>query len=102
MPYLLLRLVDDFSDVPAVVTRLAEGGLVLSAIAFVVTEGTVPPPILIAVVLYFAALSTYCAVAFARAGRHSAGVTRRRLQAAAPATVTLGVALLMATFATWR
>ena len=99
MPYLLLRLVDDFSDVPAVVTRLAEGGLVLSAIAFVVTEGTVPPPILMAVVLYFAALSTYCAVAFVRAGRHSAGVTRRRLQAVAAGTVLLGVAILVAGFA---
>src|SRR5207247_8639224 len=99
MPYLLLRLVDDFSDVPAVVTRLAEGGLVLSAIAFVVTEGTVLPPFLIAVVLYFAALSTYCAVAFVRAGRHSAGVTRRRLQAVAAGTVLLGVAILVAGFA---
>src|SRR2546428_3797889 len=95
MPYLLLRLVDDFSDVPAVVTRLAEGGLVLSAIAFVVTEGTVPPPILIAVVLYFAALSTYCAVAFVRAGRRSAGVTRRRLEAVAAGPRLLGGAHLL-------
>jgi len=99
MPYLLLRLVDDFSNVPAVVNRLAEAGLVLSAIAFVATEGTAPPPILIAVVLYFAALSTYSAVAFVRAGRRSAGVTRRRLQAVAAGTVLLGVAILVAGFA---
>src|SRR3989442_15651367 len=32
MPYLLLRLVEDFSEVPTQVKRLAEGGLALSAI----------------------------------------------------------------------
>ena len=29
MPYLLLRLVDDFSDVPLIINRIAEGGLFL-------------------------------------------------------------------------
>jgi signal transduction histidine kinase len=98
MPYLLLRLVDDFSDVPLTVKRLAEGGLVLSAAAFLATEGTLPPPILLAIVLYFAALSAYCAVAFVRAARRSAGVTRRRLQAVAAGTVLLGLAILVAGF----
>ena len=96
MPYLLLRLVDDFSDVPALVNRLAEGGLLLSAAAFLATEGTVPPPILLAVVLYFAALSTYCAVAVVRAARRSAGVTRRRLEAVAAGTLLLGLVILVA------
>ncbi|MEK6206701.1 MAG: ATP-binding protein [Chloroflexota bacterium] len=99
MPYLLLRLVDDFSDVPSAVKRLAEGGLVLSATAFLATEGTLPPPILLVVVFYFAALSTYDAVAFVRAARRSAGVTRRRLQAVAAGTLLLGVAILAAGFA---
>jgi signal transduction histidine kinase len=96
MPYLLLRLVDDFSDVPFVVKRLAEVGLFLSAVAFIATEGTLPPPILLAVVLYFAALSLYCAVAFVRSSRRSAGVTKRRLQAVALGTLLLGVAILVA------
>ena len=96
MPYLLLRLVDDFSDVPGVVKRLGEVGLLLAAIAFIGTEGTLPPSILLPVVLYFAALSTYCAVAFIRAARRSAGVTRRRLQAVAAGTLLLGVAILVA------
>ena len=96
MPYLLLRLVDDFSDVPALVNRLAEGGLLLSAAAFLTTEGTIPPPILLAVVLYFVALSTYCAVRFVRAARESAGVTRRRLEAVAAGTLLLGAAILVA------
>jgi signal transduction histidine kinase len=96
MPYLLLRLVDDFSDVPFMVKRLAEVGLFLSAVAFIATEGTLPPPILLAVVLYFAALSLYCAVAFVRSSRRSAGVTKRRLQAVALGTLLLGVAILVA------
>src|SRR3989442_7410761 len=98
MPYLLLRLVDDFSDVPPVAKRVGEGGLILSAIAFFATVGTLPSPILLAVVLYFAGLSAYCAVAFVRAARHSVGVTRRRLQAAAAGTVLLGLAILVAGF----
>ena len=96
MPYLLLRLVDDFSDVPNVVKRLAEGGLFLSAVAFIASEGTLPTSILLAVVLYFAALSAYCAVAFVRAARRSAGVTRRRLEAVALGTLLLGLAILAA------
>jgi signal transduction histidine kinase len=98
MPYLLLRLVDDFSDVPFVVKRLAEIGLFLSAVAFIATEGTVPAPILLLVVLYFAALSTYSAVAFIRAAGRSTGVTRRRLQAVAAGTLLLGLAILAAGF----
>lgn len=98
MPYLLLRLVDDFSEVPIVVKRLAEVGLFLAAVAFVATEGTLPPPLLLAVVLYFAVLSMYCAVAFVRAARRSTGVTRRRLQAVALGTLLLGLALLAAGF----
>ncbi len=96
MPYLLLRLVDDFSDVPLVVKRLAEVGLFLSAVAFIATDGALPPPMLLAVVLYFAALSLYCALAFVRAARRSAGVTKRRLQAVALGTLLLGVAILVA------
>ncbi len=98
MPYLLLRLVDDFSDVPIQVKRLAEGGLLLSAIAFIAVEGTVPLPLLLAVVLYFAALSLYCAIAFVRAARRSAGVTRRRLEAVAAGTLLLGLGILAAGF----
>ncbi len=96
MPYLLLRLVDDFSDVPSGAKRLAEVGLFLSAVAFIATEGTLPPPMLLAVVLYFAALAVYCAVAFVRAARRSAGVTKRRLQAVALGTLLLGGAILVA------
>jgi signal transduction histidine kinase len=96
MPYLLLRLVDDFSDVPFLVTRLAEGGLVFTVIVFVVTQGTPPMLLVLPIILYFAGLSTYCAAAFIRAARRSTGVTRRRLQAVAAATLLLGLAIVVA------
>ena len=99
MPYFLLRLVDDFSYVPALVDQLAAGGVLIAAIAFLTTEGAVPPPVIFAIVLYFAVLSTYCVVAFVRAARLSAGVTRRRLLAMAVATLLLGLAIVMAGFA---
>jgi signal transduction histidine kinase len=98
MPYLLLRLVDDFSNVPFLVKRLAEVGLVLAAVAFIANEGTIPPSILLPVVIYFAALSLYCAVAFIRTARRSTGVTRRRMQAVATGTLLLGIAILVAGF----
>ena len=96
MPYLLLRLVDDFSTVPSIASRLGEVGLVFSAIAFLASEGTPPAPIAQVVVLYFAALATYCAVKFIRAARRSSGVTRRRLEAIAGGTLLLGLTILVA------
>jgi signal transduction histidine kinase len=96
MPYLLLRLVDDFSTVPSIASRLAEVGLLFSAVAFLTSVGQPPPPITLAVVVYFAALSTYCAVKCIRAARRSSGVTRRRLEAIAAGTLLLGVTILIA------
>ncbi|TMG51387.1 MAG: GAF domain-containing protein [Chloroflexi bacterium] len=96
MPYLLLRLVDDFSTVPFVANRLAEAGLLFSAIAFLATVGQPPTSIVLVIVVYFAALATYCAVKFIRAARRSSGVTRRRLEAVAAATLLLGLTILVA------
>ena len=96
MPYLLLRLVDDFATVPAVVSRLAELGLLFAAIAFLATVGQLPTSIALVVVAYFAALATYCAVNFIRAARRSSGVTRRRLEAIAVGTLLLGLTILVA------
>src|SRR5207302_1508668 len=59
MPYLLLRLVDDFSTVPFIANRLAEAGLLFSAIAFLATVGQPPTSIVLVLVVYFAALATY-------------------------------------------
>lgn len=95
LPYLLLRLVDDFTSVPSLVKRVAEGGLVASILATIAFGGALPPVAALAMVVYFAAVGTYCATQFARAARRSLGVTRRRLDAAALGTVLLASDLLV-------
>lgn len=96
LPYLLLRLVDDFTTVRAVVKRLAEIGLVATIVATVASPGAVAPLVALAMVLYFVALSVYCAMQFARAAHRSLGVTRRRFDAVALGTIFLGADLLFA------
>lgn len=96
LPYLLLRLVDDFTTVPSLVKRIAEAGLIASIVATVVYGGAVPPVAALAMVVYFAAVGAYCAAQFARAARRSLGVTRRRLDAAALGTILLASDLLLA------
>ena len=96
MPYLLLRLVDDFSTVPLIASRLAEAGLIFAAIGFLATTGQPPTPIVVVIVVYFAALALYCAVKFIRAARLSSGVTRRRLESVAAGTLLLGLTIFVA------
>ena len=96
LPYLLLRLVDDFTTVPTVVKRLAEIGLAAAVVDTVATGGVFAPLGALALVLYFVALTAYCAVQIERAARRSIGVTRRRLDAAALGTIFLGTDLLFA------
>lgn len=97
LPYLLLRLVDDFTTAPRAVMRLAAGGLGLAILSFVVLPPSVHLGLLtLLYVLYFLGLSVYVAVAFVRAARRSSGVTGRRMQAVAAGTLLLGLSILMA------
>lgn len=95
LPYMLLRLVDDFTTVPFIVKRVAEAGLLASIVATVAFTPSLPPLVALAMVVYFAAISTYCAAQFTRAARRSLGVTRRRLDAAALGTILLAFDLLV-------
>src|SRR6266540_5056917 len=95
-PYLLLRLVDDFSSVPRYVMRTAEAGLILFAIAAFLTAQPAPPWLLIAIVIYFVGFQIYDAVKFIREARRTGGVTRRRMQAVAAGSLLLGLLILTA------
>jgi len=102
MPYVLLRLVDDFTHVPALVKRAAELGLaagVVATYATVATQttagATLPTPVTLYIVLYFFVVSAYCAVAFIRASHRSKGVTRRRMEAISLGSILLGTDLLI-------
>lgn len=96
MPYILLRLVDDFTLVRTPIKRVAELGL---AVGIVVTFAEVPTltePVTLYIVGYFFIVSIYCAIAFIRSARRSKGVTRRRMEAISLGSILLGTDLLIA------
>jgi signal transduction histidine kinase len=98
LPYLLLRLVDDFAAVPRLLMRAAEAGLVLSVVILFVFRGKLPLLPTIALVLYFVLLEAYEAAQFIRAARRGGGVTGRRMLAAAAGSGLLGAVILIAGF----
>ena len=90
MPYLLLRLVDDFTDVRRWVMRASEVGLFVAAVGLLFVApsplpGVSDPAVYVA---YFFTIEIYCGVAlFAREALRSSGVTRRRMQAVAVGSI---------------
>jgi PAS domain S-box-containing protein len=95
LPYLLLRLLDDFVGVPSAVLRLAEVGLAATVIVLLAIEQPLPGWLTVLIVAYFFGFELYAAVRFLSSARHSSGVTRRRLQAVAVGSGFLGLAVLM-------
>ena len=94
LPYILLRLVDDFTSVRPILKRCAEAGLVTIAVMTFLLPATLPTWFVIVLVLYLAGLSFYGAFRFIRAGQHAQGVTKRRLQAISFGTILFGVQIL--------
>ena len=94
VPYILLRLVDDFTRVPTVIKRAAE----LASWPDPRCGATAPlsTPVVLYIVLYFFVVSIYCAVVFIRAARRSRGVTRRRMEAISLGSILVGTDLLIA------
>ena len=95
LPYLLLRLVDDFTHVRSAIKRAAELGLAAGIVATYATAPTPPTPVILYVVLYFFVVSLYCALAFIRSARRSRGVTRRRMEAISLGSILLGTDILI-------
>lgn len=94
LPYLLIRLLNDFTTVPTAIVRGAELGLVIVAISIIVVLPPLPGTHVLLLVLYFFACMLYVAVAFIRAARTGRGVTQRRMQAVAAGSGLLGLGLL--------
>src|SRR5919204_4210671 len=90
LPYLLLRLVSDFSRIHWQVMRAAELGVVTVSPAYAFSPLPIDPVLTLAVIAYFVIVTAYCAVAFIGSARRSVGVTRRRMTAVAAGTVFLG------------
>jgi signal transduction histidine kinase len=96
LPYILLRLVDDFTHVRSAVKRAAELGLAAGIVAIYATGPTLVTPVLLYLVLYFFAISIFCAIGFIREARRSRGVTRRRMEAISLGSILLGTGILIA------
>jgi signal transduction histidine kinase/PAS domain-containing protein len=94
LPYLFLRLVDDFAGVPRSLIRGAAIVLVLLLIALFVAPHPYPLEFTVLDVLYFVGLEVYGAVVVVQAAKKSSGVTRRRMQAVALGSVFLGLTIL--------
>ena len=99
LPYLLLRLVDDFSDPPRFLGMAAP----LAYVAIVALTAITPPPYPVwydgLLLVWFAGLGTYVAMAFTREARRASGVTRRRMQAVALGTLLIALAIVVAVVA---
>src|SRR5689334_18400894 len=79
--YMLLRLVADFSFVPVLLMRVAEGWLAALVVGAFVFAARPPAWLILIMLLYLLVFLIYAAVAFMREARRSSGVTRRRMQA---------------------
>src|SRR5579871_306218 len=96
LPYLLLRLVADFSRVPPWLMHGAELGLGLSVLAIIVLPTPMPAFPALLLVAYFLVLIGYASCAFVGQARRTAGVTCRRMQAIAVGGGCIGLVLVLA------
>src|SRR5260221_4714994 len=101
LPYLMLRLLIDFADVPLLVRAATLGGLIATVIVFATGGTPLDPAVTLFIVGYFAAVSLYAAFGFVRLARRSSGVTRRRTQAVAAGMGFFGLAILVVAASTF-
>src|SRR5438309_5317813 len=102
LPYLQLRLVDDFAGVPRLLLRVCLCGLVAGVAAIVigllqlvVLPAAVPVVVTVALI-YFVGFCAYAAFVLIREARQAKGVARNRMAAAASGALALSLALISA------
>ena len=102
LPYLQLRLVDDFAGVPPLLLRVCLGALVAGFAAVVIgLLKIVEIPAAVAVVValalvYFVGFCAYAGVVLIREARQAKGVARHRMTAAAGGALALSLTLIAA------
>lgn len=89
MPVLLLRLVDNFHDVPQWVQWGGLGGWLLFSVLLALLPPPLPAALSLSAVAYLVLVELYAAWAFVARARRTAGITSRRMWAAASACVLL-------------
>jgi signal transduction histidine kinase len=96
LPFLLLRLIDDFAALPRWAMAAALIGLALSVAIIVAIPAPLPGWAILLLVLYFAVLGFLATGVAVREARRSGGVTQRRLQAIAVGSFMLGATIVAA------
>ena len=96
LPFLMLRLLGDFTTVSLRARTATLGGLIAAVVILLTLTQPLDPAATLFLIAYFAGVSLYAAVAFVRLARRSAGVTRRRTQAVAIGMGFIGLAVLVA------
>ncbi|HVA90580.1 MAG TPA: ATP-binding protein [Chloroflexota bacterium] len=96
LPYMLVRLVDDFTAPRRAIPRTAAVGLAAAVVSLWVLAPPYPGILVLLCVLYFVGFTCYVAGAFVKAARRSSGVTQRRMQAVAAGSLFLGTVILLA------
>ena len=89
LPYLLLRLADDFMEVPRVVLWAAAGGLCVSVLSFFIRSTPLPLVLILAYVVYFVVFTLFVVGVFLRMARLLKGVTQH-MQATGFGSLCLG------------
>jgi signal transduction histidine kinase/ActR/RegA family two-component response regulator len=95
LPYLLLRLANDFVRVRRAAMRSAEVGLLLVIVAAFALQGVAASLALGLIIGYFAVVATYAGAIFVRASGRAAGLTRRRLRAIAAGAFLIGLTIAL-------
>jgi signal transduction histidine kinase len=98
LPYLHVRLVEDFARVPRWLVRGAEAGLAASfacIAGYAIAGMSLPLPLVVALIAYFVVVEVYAATRFVREARTAGGVTRRRMQAVAAGSGLLGAVIFL-------
>jgi len=96
VPYLLLRLADDFTGVRAILMRVGLAGFLLSLLIIAAAGTPLPGWATLYLVVYFGGGGIYAAIRFVGEARRAHGIARQRMRAAAAASFTLGAAILVA------
>ncbi len=96
LPYIQLRLLDDFVGVGAWTKRAAVAGLVVAIGSMILVPSPMPGILTLALVFYFVTVLGYCAVRFLRESRRARGLVAARLLAVAVGSGLLSLVLAIA------
>jgi signal transduction histidine kinase len=95
LPYLALRIVDDFAPQPAWLMRVSSVGVGLLVVAAVFIRQPWPTLLGVVPIAWFIVIGGYASFEFLRQAHRASGVTSRRMVAAAAGSALIGLLFLL-------